>query len=257
MGYEIILWILALAGGGYVTQKTFKRVTIFEYECGLKYEKGTFKESLGPGSYWYNAYHTTIDKIDIRQKYQTIPSQEVLSKDGVAIKLSLVANIAVSQPVVAINSVNNYEEALYLVLQLALREVIGTTEIDRLLESRGSLGKEIFEKAKDEVEGFGVKLISVDIKDITLSGSLKQTFSQIVKARHEGLAALERARGEKAALRSLLNSAKIFEENPALLQLRTIQSFNESSGNTLVLNLSSEKVVPIEGTERKGAQEKG
>ncbi len=256
MGYEVLILFLLIAGGGYLLRKLFRRITVFEYERGLRYEKGKYVKLLGAGSYWHNTYHTTINKVDIRPRYQTIPSQEVLSKDGVAIKLSLAANIEVVKPDVAVNFVNNYEEAFYLVLQLALRTVIGTTEIDKLLEKRGGLGKEIFEIANIEIEELGIKLISIDIKDITFPGVLKQTFAQVVKARHEGLAALERARGESAALRSLSNSAKLLEKSPALVQLRTIQSFNESSGNTLVLNLSSEQLTPLKGSKHADIPEK-
>ena len=256
MGYEVLIIFLLIAGIGYSLRKLFRRVTVFEYERGLRYEKGKYVMLLGAGSYWYNSYYTTINKVDIRPRHQTIPSQEVLSKDGVAIKLSLAVNIEVVEPDVAVNSVNNYEESFYLVLQLALRTVIGTTEIDSLLEKRDKLGKEIFEIANKEIEKLGIKLISIDIKDLTFPGSLKQTFAQVVKARHEGLAALERARGESAALRNLSNSAKILENNPALMHLRTIQSFNESSGNTLVLNLSSEQLTPLKGSEQADVSEK-
>ncbi len=256
MGYEILILLLLVIGGGYFLQKLFRRVTIFEYERGLVYEKGKYVKLLDAGSYWHNTYRTTIDKIDIRPRYQTIPSQEVLSKDGVAIKLSMAANIVVVKPDVAINSVNNYEEAFYLVLQLALRTVIGATEIDKLLEKRSELGKEIFKIANKEIEELGLKLTSIDIKDVTFPGPLKQTFAQVVKARHEGLATIERARGESAALRNLSNSAKLLKNNPALMHLRTIQSFNESSGNTLVLNLSSENLTPLKGSERAGIHEK-
>lgn len=255
MGYEILIFLL-IAGVAYFLNKLFRRVTVFEYERGLRYEKGKYVKLLGAGSYWYNSYYTTINKIDIRPRHKTIPSQEILSKDGVAIKLSLAANIEVVEPNVAVNSVNNYEEAFYLVLQLALRTVIGAMEIDNLLEKRNELGKKIFEIANKEIEKLGIKLISIDIKDITFPGTLKQTFTQVVKARHEGLAALERARGESATLRNLSNSAKILEKNPALMHLRTIQSFNESSGNTLVLNLSSEQFTPLKGSEHADASEK-
>lgn len=144
MGYEILILFLLIVVVVYLLGKLFRRVTIFEYERGLKYEKGKYVKLLDAGSYWHNTYHTTISKVDIRPRYQTIPSQEVLSKDGIAIKLSLAANIEVVQADVAVNSVNNYEEAFYLVLQLALRTVIGTTQIDKLLEKRNQLGKEIF-----------------------------------------------------------------------------------------------------------------
>ena len=255
MIYETAVLFVVIAGVGYGLGKLVRRVTVFEYERGLRYDKGKYVKLLGAGNYWYFSYHTTIKKIDIRPRYQTIPSQEVLSKDGVAVKLSLVANIEIVKPDTAINSVSNYEEAFYLILQLALRKATSTTEIDKLIANRQALGKVVFETANKEIEELGMKLVSIDIKDITFPGSLKQTFAQAVKARHEGLAALERARGESAALRNLANSAKLLEQNPALMNLRTIQSFNESSGNTLVLNLSSEQVTPLKSPEHHDSAE--
>jgi len=253
MGYEkIAIIFLVLFGGIYLFSKMLKRVTIFEYERGLRYENGKYIKLLRAGNYWHSTLRTTIKKIDIRPKYLTIPSQEVLSKDGVAIKLSLVAKLEVTDSSVAINSVEDYETASYLILQLALRKVIGNTNIDKLLENRQELGQQIFELAHQEIETLGLKLVSIDIKDITFSGSLKQTFTQVVKARQEGLAVLERARGETAALRNLANSAKLLEQNPALLQLRTLQALNESSGNTLVVNLSPENLTPIAQSEDLG-----
>ncbi len=250
MGYEVTALLLLMVAGGYALQKLFRRVTVFEYERGLMYEKGTLSKLLNAGIYWYNSSHTEIRKIDIRPRYQTIPSQEVLTKDGVTIKLSMAANIKVEKPDLVVTASNNYEEASYLALQLALRSVVGSTEIGHLLERRAELGKEIYEISCKELEKIGLKLISIEIKDITFPGPLKQTFSQIVKARHEGLAALERARAESAALRNLANSAKLLEKNPTLMHLRTLQSFNESSGNTLILNLSSEELVPSRGTQK-------
>jgi len=84
----------------------------------------------------------------------------------------------------------------------------------------------------------GVEVMSVGIKDLTFPGTIKQTCAQVVAARQEGLAALERARGETAALRSLANGAKLLENNPNLLHLRTLQALNESSGNTVVLKMA-------------------
>lgn len=90
---------------------------------------------------------------------------------------------------------------------------------------------------------FGLRLISADVKDIMLSGKLKEIFAQVVNARQEGLAALERARGETAALRNLANAAKMIDANPNLMQLRLVQTLGESSGNTLVLGVPPQEAV--------------
>jgi len=83
----------------------------------------------------------------------------------------------------------------------------------------------------------GLELVQADVKDLTLPGDLKKLFTQVTKARQEGLAALERARGETAALRSLANAARLVQDNPALMQLRLLQVLGEQPGNTVVLGL--------------------
>jgi len=90
----------------------------------------------------------------------------------------------------------------------------------------------------------GLKLISADIKDIMFAGDMKKAFAQVIKAQKEGQAALERARGETAALRSLANAARTMDDNPNLLQLRALQALADSSGNTLVLGLPN-SAVPV------------
>ncbi len=225
-------------------RKMFQRTIIYDYECGLLYKKGKFSRQINAGIYWYNTYQTKIEKIDLRNFYITIPSQEILTKDGVTIKITLSTNIKIGDPFVAINSTKNYQDALYLVLQLALRKIISETEIETLLEKRQEIGKEIFDLSQKDVNEYGLELLTVNIKDVTFPGSLKQIFSEVVKARQEGLAALERARGETAALRKLANTAKMLENNPTLMQLRMLQTINEKSGNTLIFNMSQNEVIP-------------
>ena len=239
---KILLLVLSAAGAIFCFYKLFRRVTIYEYEKGIKYSKGKYVKLLGAGIYWYSSITSKIIKIDTRPQFITVPSQEILSKDGISIKISLAANYEVKSPEKVINNTKNYEESFYLILQIALREIIGASTIDQILEERQTFGKKIIEKVGHRITENGINLISLDIKDITFPGVLKQTFAQVAKARQQGLAALERARGEKAALRSLANSAKMLNSNPALMQLRAMQTINETSGNTLVLNLNPETV---------------
>ena len=152
----------------------------------------------------------------------------------------------------AINKTQSYQDALYLELQLALREIVGSTEIDSILKSRNEFSAKLVELTQQQVQDLGLQLNSVNIKDIMFPGKLKEIFTQVVNARQEGLAALERARGETAALRALANAAKMIESNPNLLQLRQLQTLSEASGNTLILGLPPQSApVPIPAGSKK------
>lgn len=224
----------------------FKHEIVYEYEKGLRYRKGKLITVLGPGSYWYAKSFSHIVKIDMRPRLITIAGQEVLSKDGVTLKVSIVGNFAIDDPVKAIHSSENYQVALYTILQVTLREIIGSSEIDQLLENRADFNKRLLELSSPKVGEMGLKLDSAEIKDIMFPGELKQMFTQTIKARKEGLAMLERARGESAALRNLANSARMLDNNPNLLQLRILQAINETKGNTFVVGMPEVKgILPL------------
>jgi regulator of protease activity HflC (stomatin/prohibitin superfamily) len=235
-----ILWILVLVAVILVIAlKVFpvKHVTIYEYQRGLLYKKGRYVTLLHPGSYWISSVFSTVSAMDMRPEFITIPGQDLLSADGVTIKISLAAEFQVEDPNLAINRTANFRGNLYVLLQMALREIVGKEKIDALVENRSGIGGKLLEMTQGKVAGMGVKLISADIKDIMFSGEMKKAFAQVIKAQKEGQAALERARGETAALRSLANAARTMDDNPNLLQLRALQVLGDSSGNTLVLGL--------------------
>ena len=223
-----------------------QRVTIYEFEKGLKYTRGHFKGTLGAGTYWLLAPLSSIRKIDIRSTFVSITGQEVLSADGVTLKVSLAAKYQVIDPEIAVHTIEDYQAALYLELQLALRQRIGSAPIDELLKSRHEVGQLVLEQTTAKAEAIGVQLQLAEVKDIMFPGDLKKIFAQVVQARQEGLASLERARGETAALRNLGNAASMLQRNPALMQLRLLQTMGESSGHTVVLQMpaASEPVAP-------------
>ena len=161
----------------------------------------------------------------------------MLSADGIAIKVSVAARYRIVDPALAVNGVENYEAALYTALQLALRAAIAASPPDALLQARTTLGKEMADQAAPVATAAGLELLGADLKDLTLPGDLKKIFTQVAHARQEGLAALEKARGETAALRHLANAAQMVERNPSLMQLRVLQAFGQNSGNTLVLGV--------------------
>lgn len=227
------------------------RVTVYEFERALRYDRGRYVGLLGPGQHWVYRRRTTLTKVDARPSFISVPGQEVLTSDAVTLRISLAAEYELEDPALAINGIDDYVAALYLTLQLALRESVGTVEVDELLAHRDQVGDRLLELSREPAAAFGLALRRVELKDLMFPGELKRTFAQVVTARKDGLAALERARGETAALRNLANAAKLVDGNPALMQLRLLQQIAESAGNTIVLGLpSSATPLPL----REGQQ---
>lgn len=218
---------------------------MYQYEQGLLFRKGVLRKLLSPGQYRFLPTFNSIQKVDIRLRTISIPSQEVLSSDNVTLKVTLAAQYFVSDPAVAITKVERFQDAFYMTLQLALRELVGAATIDDVIAKRTEIGKKVFEQTEGKARELGLTLKVVDVKDIMFPGDLKKIFSQVVRAQKEGLAALEKARGETAALRNLANAAKVLEGNPALMQLRVLQAL-DGGGNTILLGFPSDTaVVPI------------
>ncbi|MBS0155663.1 MAG: slipin family protein [Nitrospira sp.] len=223
------------------------RITIYEYETGLKYSRGHFAGLLTVGQYWYLPWFTTITKVDVRQRSISVPGQEILSSDNIGIKISLAVQYQVVDAAKATNKVQDYQVALYQELQVGLRSIIGSKMVDEILEQRNQIGDTLKEIAEIKCHGLGVLLQSVSIKDIMFPGPLKAIFTQVVKAKKEGLASLEKARGETAALRSLANAAQMVKGNPELLHLRALQA---ASSTNLVVSVSRQaEALPVGGQD--------
>ena len=233
--------VVVLLTGLLFARGLFRSVTVYEYERGLRYRKGRFVGILDPGMYRLFPY-TEVVKVDVRPSYKVVSGQEILTADSIAVKASVAARYEIEDPVKAINEVLSFEQALYLELQVALREVISSATIEEVLGGRAGFGKRLKEIAAGPVQELGLDLTSVEIRDIMFPGVLKQTFAQVAEARQEGLAALERARGESAAIRTMANAARLMDKSPGLGQLRMLQALSESKGNTLILNLAPESV---------------
>lgn len=229
-----------------VRRGPFLKVVIFEFQRGMLYRQGRFVRVLEPGRYWLRARDTLVRAIDIRPAFVTIPGQEVLSADGITLKVSVAAQYEVADLDAAFNKTADATAALYLTLQMALREIVGQAKIDELLSNRAQFAERLVQIAAEPVAGLGLRLLAADIKDIMFPGELKRIFAQVVQAKQEGLAALEKARGETAALRNLGNAARAVQENPALLQLRMLQAVAGQPGSTLVVGVPQALPLPAE-----------
>ena len=232
-----IVLLLILLVGGLVLRPLVSLVTVRDYERGLRYRQGRFTGLVEPGAHLIVRPLTEIHVLDGRPTSVTVPGQEILTADGVALKVSLTARYVVADPVAAVTNDQNYVSALYTALHLALREALAGRTADEILADRNSVGPVIGGAVATELARLGLELLGVDVRDMMVPTELKRAFAGIVAARREGEAAVERARGETAALRGLANAGRMIADNPGLLQLRILQQVGGSSGNTIMLGV--------------------
>lgn len=214
-------------------------VEVWEYERGLLYQNGKFDKLLEPGRYnlWF-WQHRHITKVDVRETSQTIQGQEVLSKDKVPIRVTLVAQYTVSNPIAAVHNVESYINQLYQDLQLTLRESISARTVEEVLEDRDALSSQLLEDVTTRAEQYGVTLNRVGVKDVILPGIVRNVFLQEVEADRRGRAELVAARHETAAARAKANTAKLMRDNPQIMRLQelgTLASLASKAGNVLII----------------------
>lgn len=241
---NVVFLVLSGAAVAIVALNSLKKHIVHEYEVGLQYSNGRFVRAVGPGAYWMLRRRGEMNALDKRRQSMTVASQELITADHIGIKLSLIVTYHVADPVKASHTVADYRGELYTAAQLALRRVASEFKVEELLTVRSQLGDKLLPDVKVAAESLGLAVHSVDCRDIMFPGDLKKTFAEVLRAQKEGQAALERARGETAALRSLANAARMINDNPGLLHLRTLQAITSGSGNTVVLGTPS-GIVPV------------
>ena len=246
MNAAALLGLLVILLFALLLSRAVVSTTVYEFERGLRFSRGRFTGVLPPGIYRHLSAYTRITKVDVRPVQVAVPGQEVLSGDGVAVKASVAATYRVTDPERAVLGSAQYQAAIYTEVQLALRAVISGLPVEELLARRGDLSAELKALAAGRLAAIGIELQDAAIRDLTLPGELKKIFSQVARARQEGLAALEKARGETAALRNLANAAQLIERNPHLMQLRLLQVLAQQPGNTVVLGVQPSGVpIPV------------
>jgi len=239
---NIIIAIAATVGLIIGLPWIFKLRRVFlvpEGYAGLLYQRGKFVEVLRAGEHVRWGRKFTLGVSDLRKTSVLVAGQEVLSADNVGLKASLLVTYQVVDPAKAAHETQRWHSDLYNAAQVALRAVAGGATIEALLGQRLDLGAQLLARVKVDAEKIGVSVLGVEVRDVTLPNDLKRAFADVLKAKQEGQAALERARGESAALRNLANAARVLEGNPALMNLRLMQSLTaaQHAGNTLVLGV--------------------
>jgi regulator of protease activity HflC (stomatin/prohibitin superfamily) len=207
--------------------------------AGLVYHKGKFVELLDAGRHIRWGLHYKVSTLDLRKTSLLVGGQEVLTADSVGLKLSLLVTYKVVDAVKACHETQDWHGELYNATQLALRAVVSGVAVEALLNQRLEIGAQLLARVQSEAAKIGINVLAIEVKDVIFPADLKRAFGEVLKAKQEGQAALERARGESAALRNLANAARVLEGNPALMNLRLMQSLSaaQAAGNTLVLGM--------------------
>lgn len=220
----------------------FLPYSVEEHERAVVFVRGRFRAVKAPGVYPRFRPITDVRKVDIRRRFRTIPGQELLTVDGISLKMSLALEYEVTDAYVATVKVENLDTSVHMAAQLAARDVVSPNTFEVAMERRAEFGAELLERVGPALAELGVTAHRLEIKDIMLPGELKRIFAQVAQAKHEGAAALERARAETAALRSLANAAKMLKDNPELVQVRMFDLMSKSTGNTFVLGEGAPKL---------------
>ena len=221
-------------GMGEVPVRRGRREAVNQWEKGLLFRNGALLRTLGPGAYRYWGSGYVLRRVDVRPWILQVPTQEVPTADGVTVKVTVAGRVRVVDPLAYVTANQDPASALYLAVQVALRELVAQATVEDLVAGRADAGGRLLEGVRG-VDELGVAVEQLELKDIVLPADLKRAQAQVLIARAEGLAALERARGETAALRNLANAARMCAEQPALLQLRLLQQLATGPGHTVVI----------------------
>ncbi|MEJ2396269.1 MAG: slipin family protein [Candidatus Thiodiazotropha sp.] len=196
---------------------------------GLLFVDGELVKTLGPGLYAFWKYNRNlkVEQVDTRLQAMEVSGQEILTKDKVSLRANLTAQYQITDPVTAVKALSDVTGTLYRELQFALRASIGTRTLDTLLGDKGELDRVVFETVRDKVSEYGVVMKSVGVKDVILPGEMKEILNQVVQAEKAAQANIIKRREETAATRSLLNTARLMDENPVLMRLKELEALEK------------------------------
>lgn len=202
-----------------------KTVTIENYEKAVLLVDGKYVKVLEAGTYfwWKNNISIYVGKVDTRLQQMEINGQEILTKDKAALRINAFAQFKVVNIEQALLNNKDYDKQLYVILQLALREFVGGYSFDELLEKKDSIAASVIDNIKNKAEALGIEVASIGIRDIVLPGDIKEIMNQVLVAEKKAQANIIMRREETASTRSLLNTAKLMEENAMLWKLKEME----------------------------------
>lgn len=203
----------------------YLKIEVSPGEIGLLFYNGKLERSLESGTYffWNTLVKVTYLIVDMRSQQLEISSQEILTSDKVSLRLNFVCDYKITNPVKIVTEIKDYKSQIYTLTQLVLREYIGKFRFDELLEQKNSIAPIVLEHLRKKQENLFVTFIDCGLKDIILPGEIRDIMNTVLIAEKNAQANVIARREEVASTRSLLNTAKLMEENTTLYKLKELE----------------------------------
>tara|TARA_R110001592_G_scaffold16881_21_gene71823 strand:+ start:2512 stop:3261 length:750 start_codon:yes stop_codon:yes gene_type:complete len=227
---------------------------IQEYERGVIYTLGRYTSNRGPGVQLIVPGIQRALIVDMRIRTEDVPSQDVISRDNVSVKVNAVLYYRVVDPGMAINKVEDFIMATSQLAQTTLRSVLGKHEMDEMLSKRDQLNHDVQEILDHQTEGWGIKVTNVEIKNVDIDPTMVRAIARQAEAERERRAKVINAEGELQAAKQLDQAATILAKRPETMQLRylgTMSEFSNSKGNTIILPLPMDLLTGLKNLASK------
>lgn len=229
-------------------QSVIHHVAIYKiesYEKGLLFQNGKYIKELSGGSfaYWLGSKSLELLKIDLRNTQMDISGQELLTKDKAAVRINFQLEYRVTDCFKALLENKDYLKQLYSKGQLALREFIGTLTLDELLESKEKVATSVLGALQPSTDALGVSITDAGIRDIILPGEVREIMNQVLIAEKRAQVNVIARREETASTRTMLNTAKLMEENEVLMKLKEMEYIEKIADKIGEIKLSSGSAV--------------
>lgn len=235
MPSQLLAWILPLILLVILATQTFK--ILREYERGVIFRLGKLVRAKGPGLIILIPFIDRMVRVDLRIVTMNVPKQEVITHDNVPITVDAITYFRVVDAEAATIRVEDYLEATSLFAQTTLRSVLGQVELDELLAERDQINQSIQEIVDRETDAWGIKVTSVEVKDVILPDTMKRAMARQAETERDRRAKVINAQGEFQAATKLVEAGEMMQAQPIALQLRYLQTMTEvgNESNTIAL----------------------
>ena len=222
-----------------IPSKYFIKIDVQNYQKAMLFFNNQFTQLLESGTYYFWNGQTKIDYqlIDTRLMQINISGQEILSQDKVTLRINFVCQYKIIDYIQLFHSIQDYEEQIRIIIQLMIRKYIGQYKIDEILENRDMISESIFQELKEKAKDYYIEITEVGIKDIILPGEIREIMNTVLIAQKQAQANVITRREEVASTRSLLNTAKLMEENKTLYKLKELEYLERICMNVGEINV--------------------
>lgn len=225
----------------------WETVEVGEHEFALLYRRGALVRQLPTGVHRLWGRHVRVARLDRRRQLIEVPAQELPTADGVTIKATAQVAWRIADPVAALARDADHRLTLYAAAQQAVRTAVAAHPLGAIASRRAEIAMAMAAAVSDAVAEIGLVVHAATLKDVMPNAETRKAMAAVAFARQEALAALEKARGEQAALRALSNAARLFREQPELAQVRGLQVLAEGmrGGASVVVNAGAGTITPV------------